>query len=502
MSGPDQNEQPADDHRSEWMRQARQRLTRLEAEMHRLRAELGRVEADGEDARAAELESELEALGIERLEFERQAEPDAFPAETAAFRAEEKASQQFPVASTNSKRSRPKKASGKRQTRKGIQWKLSAAESHDHATPKFAVDPAQAIEAKAEAKARQSRRSKRKLPPWAASLSVHAVILLVLALAGFAVTPPPRPITLSTATEDDFFDEVTPLEMEPIDSEMLEELTESAEPLLADLSEVSLDALPSTDAIELASFETTELLPSDVGALMAEAAGGAPAAEGKPTAKPGKQTASFFGSKATGDRFVFLIDNSGSMQRGRMETTMMELLKTVRSLSYSQSFYVIFYSDQAYPMFYPESVEEMLPATRENRDRLERWLHTVEICLGGALKDAMAMAEKLEPDAVYVLSDGDYLFYERDGQRVMSSSLRKLTEPNDWKFTINTLGMTVRDADDAEALTLIAQAHGGKFRNVSVHPAAEQRSRQRPIRYNREPGKVWGTKVGSRWGSR
>ena len=67
----------------------------------------------------------------------------------------------------------------------------------------------------------------------------------------------------------------------------------------------------------------------------------------------------------------------------------------------------MFYSDQAYPMFYPQSVMEPLAATRENKDKLFAWLRTVELCSGGALLKAVEIAESLQPHAVYVLSDGD-----------------------------------------------------------------------------------------------
>jgi hypothetical protein len=59
----------------------------------------------------------------------------------------------------------------------------------------------------------------------------------------------------------------------------------------------------------------------------------------------------FFGTKAKGNRFVFVIDNSSSMKGGRLEMALAELVKTVESLTPRQSFYVIFVSDQTYPMF-------------------------------------------------------------------------------------------------------------------------------------------------------
>src|SRR5689334_3254696 len=65
-------------------------------------------------------------------------------------------------------------------------------------------------------------------------------------------------------------------------------------------------------------------------------------------------TTLFFGTEARGNRFVFVVDNSSSMKGGRLEMAVAELRRTIDALSPKQSFYVIFVSDQTYPMFYPE----------------------------------------------------------------------------------------------------------------------------------------------------
>ncbi len=169
-----------------------------------------------------------------------------------------------------------------------------------------------------------------------------------------------------------------------------------------------------------------------------------------------------------------------------METAFLELIASIRALKADQMFYVVFYSDQAYPMFHPEGVNEMVPATREHKQQLEAWLATVELCTGGELNDAVDLAAKLEPAAMYVLSDGD--IYESRVRRLIETAAER-------QFPIHTLGMTVRNRDDAANLVAIAEAHGGSFATVGVHSKAVQMSRARPIRYNREPGEVWGSKI-------
>src|SRR5690606_31871810 len=112
-----------------------------------------------------------------------------------------------------------------------------------------------------------------------------------------------------------------------------------------------------------------DALPSDLGSLMADAGD---AGSGKAGGELG--SAIFFGTRSEGNRFVFVVDNSSSMKNGRLEMATTELLKTVESLSPRQSFYVIFVSDQTYPMFYPEAMPQMLPATDDHKTRLKNWL--------------------------------------------------------------------------------------------------------------------------------
>src|SRR4051794_39032917 len=81
----------------------------------------------------------------------------------------------------------------------------------------------------------------------------------------------------------------------------------------------------------------------------------------------------FFGTEARGNRFVFVVDNSSSMKSGRFEMAEAELIKTVNGLTPRQSFYVIFVSDQTYPMFYPQREPDLVPATPANKKRLADW---------------------------------------------------------------------------------------------------------------------------------
>jgi hypothetical protein len=133
-------------------------------------------------------------------------------------------------------------------------------------------------------------------------------------------------------------------------------------------------------------------------------------------------------------------------------------------------------------MFHPQPARELVPATRENKQKLRDWLATVEMCTGGQLVQAMEIVEQLKPQVVYLLSDGVIGDYP----------IRYLTENQERPFVMHTLGMTVPDAEAGQKLVAIATAHRGRFQPVGVAPIAREMARRRPIKKNRTHGAVWG----------
>ncbi len=236
-----------------------------------------------------------------------------------------------------------------------------------------------------------------------------------------------------------------------------------------------------------ASAGQLDVLPTDLGTLISgtaksgtgELGSGLPGSGGSGTGKSssgkrgaggsgggGPNSTIFFGTKSKGNRFVFVIDNSSSMKGGRLDMARAELLRTVESLSPKQSFYVIFVSDQTYPMFFPRPELDMLPATPANIKHLAAWLPNAILASGKnrELIKAMDMAAALRPDAVYLLWDGDLKYSESVRNAVMTH----LTAPNQWNFTVHTIGFNITSLDSEQNLTTIAQAHGGVYRRVDL----------------------------------
>lgn len=169
------------------------------------------------------------------------------------------------------------------------------------------------------------------------------------------------------------------------------------------------------------------------------------------------------------------------MTRGRFETALNELAKTVEVMSPKQQFYVIFFSDTAYRLFHPQPAPGLVVATESNKEKLRSWLYNVEMCLKTKGEEAMATALALKPDVIYILGDG--VFTDR--------TTEKLTAPHNRTIPIHTLGMEVDPAGERQ-LRAIAQANNGTYRLVGATPAAKMMAARNPIKRNRTRGPVWG----------
>ena len=301
------------------------------------------------------------------------------------------------------------------------------------------------------------------------SLVVHVAVLLILAslfinvedeeIKGLVITSSPP----SDSPIQEVVIEPTPLEV--------------TEPTDADTSEA-----PAPEEVVRAETVTApNFMESISGAAIQPPASMAASGKGKaaPTSKP-----AFFGSKVSAVDYVFVIDNSNSMTQGRFETALNELLKAVGQLTARQRFYVIFYSDTAYPLFHPKPATELVNATGRNKQRLKSWLGTVQLCLKTNGKEAIAAAFALDPDVIFVLGDG--AFTDKASAFFASRPQKKIP--------LHTLGMEVKDKD-AAGFQKLAKSNGGTYKDVGVAEGALAIAKRFPRQRNTTRGDIWGVKL-------
>jgi hypothetical protein len=164
---------------------------------------------------------------------------------------------------------------------------------------------------------------------------------------------------------------------------------------------------------------------------------------------PPWRQASFFGVRARGLFFVYVLDQSGSMvDDDRLTRATIELRRSVFALHSPQRFEVIFYNDEATAM--PGGP---IPRTadRHNKELLTSWLRLIdpdgETNPRGAIQQALA----LRPDAVFLLSDGEF----------PDETVDAVARANRRKIPIHCIDLAGGLAGDH--LRRIAAASGGRY---------------------------------------
>ncbi len=328
------------------LRDTRQRLKRLEIETHRIKAELARLESENEHEIADELTHELRLDGVAIADS---ALHDVLP-------------RRLPV---NARAQAPR-----------VDLSPQRRVDKEHSTaPRIAAAEAPSSNGVPRDRKATAKRRKRLSPAWTLSLGLHAAVLALLAPMTYVIlTNDEMPLFASMfALESPDLDEpgAAPIELVSFEEfEMPDEAVDDAAGLAESVTEEFAPVESDLSGETAANLGQLNTLPTDVGTLMAGGGRG----EGRALGGGGGRGAAgdearmgmtnFFGTPAKANCVVFLVDNSGSMKQGRMETTLFELARSVAALTDKQRFYVVFYSDQAYPMLYPNNVMEPLAATR------------------------------------------------------------------------------------------------------------------------------------------
>ncbi len=174
----------------------------------------------------------------------------------------------------------------------------------------------------------------------------------------------------------------------------------------------------------------------------------------------------FFGTKAKGKSFVFIVDCSGSMTKPttilqprqplvtRFVRARQELYSSLGQLSREQTFYIIFYNHETYPMFYPTPAQGMAPATTDHLGRARTWIQNVIPHGGTDPQNAFRLALALRPEIIFFLTDGAI----PPGTRVVAK------QSNKSRTRIHTVAFGL--PNNQEILKGIAEDNQGRFRFV------------------------------------
>ncbi|MBU6335349.1 MAG: VWA domain-containing protein [Chloroflexi bacterium] len=172
----------------------------------------------------------------------------------------------------------------------------------------------------------------------------------------------------------------------------------------------------------------------------------------------GVATTSFFGARATGRRFAFIVDKSGSMQsQGKMRQAIEELLRSVRALPDFAQFRVCFF-DTSNTLF-PE--RGFRKARAADLQQLGAWIERVRPFGGTTPAHAFeqVMSDAMPPDAIFFMTDG--LIPQEDPDAII-----RLASVSGALVPVHCVAFG--DAEAARQLQAIARATGGQYRFVPL----------------------------------
>ena len=165
----------------------------------------------------------------------------------------------------------------------------------------------------------------------------------------------------------------------------------------------------------------------------------------------------FFGVNVRGERFVYVVDGSRSMNhphdslaKTRFRRLKIELVRSISRLQPDQQFYIIFFNEFALRMPSPT----MQYATPASQMRYLKWMTGVRADGDTDPRMALAAALRLRPDTIYFLTDGSF-------PAKVEKDLRRM---NAGRVTIHTYAFGNRAAEDL--LKAIAQNNGGRYRYI------------------------------------
>jgi len=227
---------------------------------------------------------------------------------------------------------------------------------------------------------------------------------------------------------------------------------------------VSLTSMSTTVAIDLAPVVSASGSGDAFTTVVSDATQAARTGANETKANKSKSNASFFGARADGNRFVFVIDSSGSMRGPRWEALCKELIRAIKSLSPDQDFFIVSFDAIAHPMFAAAPPRgKFLKPVDKNINRVQNWLLSIDHGRNTFPASAVGMALKLEPDAIFLLSDGEIKDSTLEDLRVWN---RKQDAEDNIKVIVPIHTVLLHSLMGYATLETIAQENGGTFTPV------------------------------------
>jgi hypothetical protein len=193
---------------------------------------------------------------------------------------------------------------------------------------------------------------------------------------------------------------------------------------------------------------------------------GSGASSGSDQPGDGQGATSLFGVNDEGERFVYVIDNSGSMEsRDALQFAKNELLRSVEALGEEQRFLVLFYNSELTIIAPHTPQPQMFHGTDAHRLDLSQQIASIEG--DGGTDHVLALRESLEyhADVIFFLSDAG-------NPNLTTSEIEDLTRRNGGASRIHCIEFgdhpEVAREDPSNPMRRLAEANHGRYVYMDV----------------------------------
>jgi hypothetical protein len=171
----------------------------------------------------------------------------------------------------------------------------------------------------------------------------------------------------------------------------------------------------------------------------------------------------YYGIPICAKRIVFVLDTSGSMRAGRLDAAKVELIRAIKEIPREVSFSIVVFNSTVRVW-----QRELVPANESMKQIAVNVVLEQEARNDTATFDALEAAFELEPEAVYLLSDGAPQGGKIDNPVEIVGSVS--TGNRVRRISIHSIGIDTQDAavsPFARFMKALAESNWGEFRAVN-----------------------------------
>jgi len=302
------------------------------------------------------------------------------------------------------------------------------------------------------------------VPSWLISLVLHAVLLILFAVA-FKATPQGAVAESVVAGGIVLKAQDASTEQYLTEEDFTAKTATATAPAIASPVD-ALDTAPPTDPASALPDTQPVIGPGPLQSGTALSAAGMDRGPSQRVVLEGGRTrTSVFGVEGEGSKFVYVFDRSGSMGgagRNALRAAKLELLKSLESLDQIHQFQIIFYNERPTVFALSGQPGRLVFGNDSSKLQARKFINSIVADGGTQHEDALLQALRMQPDVIFFLTDGA-------DPELSNAQLARIRKANGGRTSINAVEFGLGPPSASfNFLARLARDNGGKYGYVDI----------------------------------